>query len=89
MSIDGPNKSKGETGDKMVSENNILRTRINKLEKELIYFKSKGDENVNNGGDFTDKDKMLEEFNQERDQMRRKIEEMQKREKNIVQQLLK
>lgn len=82
------NSHKNTEDKRHVSENNVLRTRINKLEKELIYFKSKEDEKMQEN-DINDKDNMVEQFNEERDRLNKKVDDLQKREKNILQQLLK
>lgn len=82
------NSNKNTEDKRHVSENNVLRTRINKLEKELIYFKSKEDEKMQEN-DINDKDNMVEQFNEERDRLNKKVDDLQKREKNILQQLLK
>jgi len=74
---------------KHVSENNVLRTRINKLEKELIYFKSKEDEKMQENDMNNDKENMVEQFSEERERLNKKIDDLQRREKNILQQLLK
>jgi len=73
---------------KHVSENNVLRTRINKLEKELIYFKSKEDEKMQENDMNNDKENMVEQFSEERERLNKKIDDLQRREKNILQQLL-
>lgn len=74
---------------KHVSENNVLRTRINKLEKELIYFKSKEDEKMQENDMNNDKENIVEQFSEERERLNKKIDDLQRREKNILQQLLK
>jgi len=39
--------------------------------------------------EINDNDKLVEQFNEEKDRMSKKIEDLQKREKNILNQLLK